>query len=233
MTALAGVATLAIFVVSELLASALGLSAGLGLRSTGLFLSVMVVVIYGSFHHHPFPKLGAANYVTTVRTVLVAFVAALVPETPDPTVAWTGVVVASIAATLDGWDGWLARRSRMESAFGARFDMEVDALLILVLGAFAWRHDKAGSWVLLSGALRYLFILAGLGLPWFNRPLPPSTRRKAVCVIQIVALIVAIGPIITPPLSAIIAAASLALLAWSFGVDTWWLWRAHRPEALA
>ena len=51
------------------------------------------------------------------------------------------------------------------SAFGARFDMEVDALLILVLSAGVWWFDKAGAWVWLSGLLRYAFIAAGWGLP--------------------------------------------------------------------
>jgi phosphatidylglycerophosphate synthase len=34
---------------------------------------------------------------------------------------------------LDGLDGWLARRFGLASAYGARFDMEVDGFLILVL----------------------------------------------------------------------------------------------------
>ena len=43
---------------------------------------------------------------------------------------------------LDGVDGWLARRSGIASAFGARFDMEIDALLILVLAVLAWRSAR-------------------------------------------------------------------------------------------
>ena len=49
----------------------------------------------------------------------------------------------------------------MTSAFGARFDMEVDALLIQVLAVLAWQWDKAGPWVLMSGLLRYVFVAAG------------------------------------------------------------------------
>ena len=62
---------------------------------------------------------------------------------------------------LDGVDGWLARRHRIASAFGARFDMEIDALLILALSVLAWRHEKAGAWVVASGLLRYAFVAAG------------------------------------------------------------------------
>ncbi|MEJ1964856.1 MAG: CDP-alcohol phosphatidyltransferase family protein [Gammaproteobacteria bacterium] len=61
-------------------------------------------------------------------------------------------VTAAIAASLDGIDGWLARSRHTASDFGARFDMETDAVLILALAALAWQFDKAGVWVLLSGS---------------------------------------------------------------------------------
>jgi multidrug efflux pump subunit AcrA (membrane-fusion protein) len=43
---------------------------------------------------------------------------------------------------LDGVDGWLARRHEIASRFGARFDMEVDALLILALSVLAGCGEK-------------------------------------------------------------------------------------------
>ena len=49
------------------------------------------------------------------------------------------------------FDGPAARRSGIASRFGARFDMETDALMILVLAVLAWRWDRAGAWVLLPG----------------------------------------------------------------------------------
>lgn len=164
--------------------------------------------------------------ITGARLVLVAFVAALAARRATPVVAWTAAAVSTIAALLDLADGWVARRTGTSTAFGARFDMEVDALLVMVLSVLAWRWDKAGSWVLLSGLLRYAFVAAGGLLPWLRHPLPPSIRRKTVCVVQIVALIVVLGPIVTPPLSTVIAAAGLSILGYSFLVDSVWLWRA-------
>ena len=67
----------------------------------------------------------------------------------------------------------------MSSAFGARFDMEVDALLILALSVLAWHHGEAGAWVLLSGLIRYGFLAAGWTWSWMQRALPPSRRRQA------------------------------------------------------
>jgi hypothetical protein len=60
---------------------------------------------------------------------------------------------------------------------------------------------------------------------WLARPLPESTRRKTACVVQIVTLIVCLGPIIPPRVSAAIAGAGLALLVYSFAVDVAWLRR--------
>jgi phosphatidylglycerophosphate synthase len=175
-------------------------------------------------------RVGYANLVTGVRLLLVAAVAALAVH-PDLRVAgWLAVLLSTITACLDAVDGPIARRTGTESAFGARFDMEVDALLIMVLAALAWQWDKAGAWVLLSGLLRYAFVAVGWLFPSLRQPLPPSLRRKAVCVVQIVGLIIVLGPIVRPPVSTTLAAVGLALLGYSFLVDIVWL-LARRPTA--
>jgi phosphatidylglycerophosphate synthase len=160
-----------------------------------------------------------------IRALLVALTAAWIGEPATPASAQAAVSAAAIATGLDGMDGWLARRTQMVSPFGARFDMETDALLILVLAILAWQYGKAGPWVLASGLLRYVFVAAGWLQPWMQRPLFPSLRRKTICVVQIVGLTLTILPAIPPPASAPLAAVSLAALAYSFLVDTWWLWR--------
>ena len=116
----------------------------------------------------------------------------------------------------DGADGWLARRSGVASAFGARFDMEIDALLIMALAVLAWQHGKAGGWVLLSGLLRYAFVGCGWFAPWLERPLPPSRRRQAVCVLQILVLCAVVSPAVAASWSGPLAAAALAALTGSF-----------------
>jgi phosphatidylglycerophosphate synthase len=130
-----------------------------------------------------------------------------------------------LATALDGVDGWLARRHGIASDFGARFDMEIDALLILALAILVSQFEKAGAWVIASGLLRYLFVGAGSYWPWLRAPLPPSRRRQAICVLQIIALTLALVPAIQPPLSTMLAAAALASLAASFLMDILWLWR--------
>jgi phosphatidylglycerophosphate synthase len=176
---------------------------------------------------HPFTRFGPANGVTTLRIGIVSLVSALIGEPSTAAVATTATVASVIVTLLDGVDGWLARRSGMASAFGARFDMETDALLIMALSVLTWRSGKAGAWVLLAGLMRYLFVLVGWIDHSFERPLLPSRRRQAVCVVQIVGLSLVVLPAVTPPQSTWLAAALVLVLACSFAVDTIWLWQ-HR-----
>ena len=170
-------------------------------------------------------KFGPANQITLLRAILVAGLAILVGQPATPVMAWRVVLIAIVAALLDGVDGWVARRTGTSSAFGTRFDMETDAALILVLAILAWHYGKAGAWVLLSGLLRYVFVAAGWLWPWMRNPLSSTLRGKIICVVQIVALIVAMAPMIAPPASSLVAAVGLRALSYSFLVDTLRLWR--------
>ena len=84
--------------------------------------------------------LGAANRVTLARATLVGGVTALVADAPVVSANVAAVVgLAVVALVLDAVDGWVARRTGTVSALGARFDMEVDAFLILVLSLYVAR----------------------------------------------------------------------------------------------
>jgi phosphatidylglycerophosphate synthase len=183
------------------------------------------LIIHGLPAHSPHLSFGAANQTTVARGVLVAFLAVLLFERTDSRAQLVALISACLAATLDAVDGWLARRTRMSSDFGARFDMETDALFILVLSLWAWRLGKAGPWVIAGGLLRYAFVLAAVLLPAMRRDLPASFRRKAVAALQMVALLVVVAPFVPEPVSAPIAAAALVALAASFSIDTVWLLR--------
>jgi phosphatidylglycerophosphate synthase len=195
----------------------------------GATFGAVVLLSFGFLQrHHPFARFGPANQITTLRAILVALVAGVIGEPRIPMVA-AGAAGASVLVTaLDGLDGWLARRTRIASAFGARFDMEIDALLILVLSILVWQFEKAGVWVIASGLLRYVFVAAGVAWPWLAEPLPPGRRRQTICVLQIAGLTLAVMPAITPALSTTLAAIALVTLAYSFLVDTAWLWRRAR-----
>jgi phosphatidylglycerophosphate synthase len=148
----------------------------------------------------------------------------------DPATAWAVLGLAVLALSLDGVDGWLARRTGLASAFGARFDMEVDAVLSALLALLVWQSGAAGPWVLALGFTRYAFVTACTVLPWLDAPLPASFARKAVCVLQIAALIACLAPVLPVSVTTPLAATATAALAWSFGRDILWLWhnRASR-----
>jgi phosphatidylglycerophosphate synthase len=180
---------------------------------------MMAIAVGAADAPHPYPHFGPANVVTTVRAVLVALVAGLIGEPATHDVLWVAIGVTAVVAGLDGLDGWLARRTRMASAFGARFDMETDAFLILVLSILVWLHGKAGAWVLVCGAMRYGFVAAGWMLPWLARPLTSTRRGKAVAVGQFLGLSIALAPIIPPPVSGVVALVTVVALSWSFAID--------------
>ncbi|HKB12739.1 MAG TPA: CDP-alcohol phosphatidyltransferase family protein [Vicinamibacterales bacterium] len=194
-------------------------------KAPAAFALTMLVALGFLQEHHPFAQFGAANQVTTIRALLVALIVGLVGELRVPVLAAAAVAGSVIVTALDGVDGWLARRHRIASPYGARFDMEVDALLILALSILAWRFEKAGVWVIASGVMRYAFVAAGFVWTWLQAPLPPSRRRQTVCVVQVAALTVALIPFVTPPVSSAVAVTALAALAYSFSVDLLWLWR--------
>jgi phosphatidylglycerophosphate synthase len=199
---------------------------GLAWRTALLGMVGGTLLAWLAARHLRAPAFGAANGVTLARGALTVMLLALLGA---PAAEWWLVGLATLAAALDGVDGALARRRGQSSEFGARFDLETDALLILVLAALVWQHGKAGAWVLLAGLLRYLFVAASRVLPWLGRALPPSRRRQTVCVVQIVSLIGALVPVVALPTSAALALAGLVVLIWSFAVDVAYLARQARP----
>lgn len=184
----------------------------------------------------PGPGFGPANRITLGRMVLTLPLAILLlhPEASGVTARWWTVGVGTTVMVLDGVDGWIARRTCTGTRFGGRFDMETDAFLMLVLSGLVWTAGRVGVWVLLIGGMRYLFLGAGRLLSALRAPLFPSLRRKVVCVVQGVGLLVCLGPVVPPQVAEGVAAVALASLVWSFAADTVWLLRsasAPEPEA--
>jgi phosphatidylglycerophosphate synthase len=190
-----------------------------------LFGGLLVAVARGLAAYHPHPQLGIANRITLLRAGIACLIAARTIDldplgTPE---RWVLAAIAGAALLLDGADGWAARRQRLASAFGARFDMEVDAFAILVLAATIVKAAAVPYWVLAIGAMRYLYLVAGWVMPLLRRPLPPcpfaDRRRKTIAVIQTVALLIALMPASTPSWATAVCAVALGLLAYSFAAD--------------
>lgn len=173
-------------------------------------------------------RLGPADGVTLVRSALVGGVLALVVgdfSSPSPVVVL--VALGAVALVLDGVDGRVARRTGTASRLGARFDMEVDAMLILILSVQAgW---SVGWWVLLIGAARSLFLAAGWCWPWLRGDIPARYWAKVVTVVQVVVLLIVATDLLPGPVNIALCLVALALLAESFGRSVWWLAVQRHP----
>jgi phosphatidylglycerophosphate synthase len=200
------------------------LAATVGLSAAGWVLGVAYGVILNGLLAYGLAgtddgRLGPADLVTLTRATLVGGVLALVPRDGHPTLLVALVVVALAGDFLDGW---MARRTGTVTDLGAQFDGEVDAFLILVLCVPVARTQ--GDWVLIIGAARYAFLVAGAPLPWMRGSLPPRYWRKVVAAIQGIVLGAALIPNRWTGLTLVLA---LGLLTESFGRDVLWLW-THR-----
>lgn len=194
--------------------------------STGVvFDFVAFTLVAGALLRSRAASLTPADRVTLARLVLVGAITSLVAESVVRPVPGAAIAaIAAVALILDALDGHVARRTGQATPFGARFDMEVDAFLILVLSIDVAR--SVGGWVLVIGAMRYVFVAAGWLFPWLRKPLRASFASKAVAAVQGVVLTAAATEVL--PYAGTAVAAALALLTWSFGRDVWWLWRTRR-----
>ena len=206
------------------LAVTVGLS-GLG-WAVGLTCAVILnaVVVRGLVRFGA-DALGPADLVTLARATCACGVAALVADSFVQAPATKTLLALTVAAlVLDAVDGWVARRTRT-SKFGAQFDGEADAFLILVLSVYV--APMVGWWVLAIGAARYAFAVAGWGVPWLRGQLPPRHWRKVVAATQGIVLTFAAAEVLPRALTQVALVGALVLLAESFGRDVWWL-RRHR-----
>jgi len=175
--------------------------------------------------------LGPGDLVTFFRVVLTCCMAALVAESfVRESVRPTMVALAVAALLLDAVDGPVARWTGSSSVFGARFDGEADAFLLLVLSAYVAR--SFGVWVLLIGVLRYAFAVAGWVLPWLQEQLPHRYWRKVVTAIEGVVLTLAAAEVDPQAVSYLALVFAVALLAESFGRDVLWLWHHRFAESV-
>jgi len=217
-------------VLLAVLAATKGLGAA-GWVVGGVCAATIAALLARGLARRPGERLGPASWVTLARATLAVGIAALVADSfaRDTPVALL-VTLTAVALALDLGDGWLARRTGTASAFGGRFDGEVDAFLILALSVYV--ASALGAWVLAIGAARYLFLAAGRLLAWMRAPLPARRWRKVVTGIQGVALTVAAAAVLPRTLAQALVAVALAALAASFGECVWWL-RRHRHELVA
>jgi uncharacterized protein (TIRG00374 family) len=170
---------------------------------------------------------GLPNAITTARLFLNA---CLLFSHQHP----LGLLLALVALVnilLDVADGWLARRNNQSSKFGAQYDVETDALLVLTLSVILFTRHIAGAWVLTAGFLRYLYVLAPAIIPAAGRDLPRSRHGRFIYVLMIVCFMFAL--IVSAPLNTYLVLIGTVAVSGSFLHSFWYRYRPWPESAPA
>lgn len=163
----------------------------------------------------PVGRFGAANGLTVFRSALT-----LALPSVFAAVGGFAVIAAGIGLLLlDLLDGRIARQRGEASAFGEYLDKETDALMVLVLCVLLYLSGRLGAWILLPGALRYLFVV----ITFLGKPQIAKERRQRLArfayVLTVAALLIAFLPL--PAFYVPLAIAATVFLTLSFARSFW------------
>ena len=160
---------------------------------------------------HPTAKIGPATAITLFRGLLLGAIAGCLPLPPLGWVAWAPGILYTTAALCDLFDGYVARRLDQVTALGARLDVALDALGLLVAPLAAVLLGRLPPFYLLLGAVYYLF-QGGLwlrrrrGLALHPERLRPTPHARLYAGYQMGLVATALFPLLGPPGTTITAA---------------------------
>lgn len=162
----------------------------------------------------PTGAFGVANGVTALRIGVMGLLPLTASVGP-----WPLITLSLFFLCLDGLDGWLARRYRLSSTFGAFFDKETDALFLLLLCGLATFRGPLPLWILGAGLLRYGFVVVLFLLPTPQKTEPRSSMARYAFGGMVGALLASFLPY--PSLSHPLVVVATAGLIVSFGRSLW------------
>lgn len=199
-----------------ILISAIG---SLVLQSTVLLGAVALM----SFVYYAFSNLkslsqikpfgGYANWVTTVRfLILITYVFTW------PTHSYLSLGIGMSAfVLLDIVDGWFARKFNHDTFFGQYFDMEIDALFVLLMCCYYFMTNQIGPWILVPGFMRYVY---KVGIDLFPKEdFRESKKSYASIIAGTFFVILVLGLFVMPVMKIWILAIGSILIVFSFGIS--------------
>lgn len=130
--------------------------------------------------------MSRANMVTLGRHDLLVLVTFLSAEL-DVLIIGS---VAIIIALLDILDGHLARKDNNATLVGEYLDKEVDGVFVLLMSCVIYHFELLPAWILVLGALRYIYVLI---LPYLKSENRKEYRSKYGRVIAVILMIGLIG----------------------------------------
>jgi CDP-diacylglycerol--glycerol-3-phosphate 3-phosphatidyltransferase len=178
--------------------------------------------------------LGLATQLTLLRGLLVSLVAGFAFVEPIGFVRWVPGALYTLAALTDRCDGMVARRLGQVSELGARLDVAMDALGLVVAPLVAVRWGRLPPWYLLLGAAYYLFhagvaLRRRLGLPVFPERLRPNRYARFFGGVQMALVASALFPVLSPRVTTIAATVLMLPTLYLFARE--WLRVVSQPPA--
>lgn len=174
-----------------------------------------------------FSRLGWANRITLLRGLLIGATAGflvILPIDGPPVLRYLPATLYTLAALLDGLDGYIARRQQQTTRLGGELDTALDAFGLLIAPLLAVFTGKLPLIYLLVSLAYYLF---QWGIRWRQRrdrpvyPLPPSQLRRYLAGAQMVLVALALWPPLPGAVSQALGIVLMIPLLLGFGRD--WL----------
>lgn len=156
------------------------------------------------------PSFGPGTILTITRGLLLALLGGLVllPRPPSGWLAWLPASLYLCAAVVDYLDGIAARLSNHVTVLGQEYDLDLDALGILIAPLLGVLYGQLPIWYLLVSVARYLFMC---GIWWLKRmgrpvdPLTTSPARRFLAGFQMGLCASVLMPVFSPPGTMIVA----------------------------
>jgi phosphatidylglycerophosphate synthase len=156
---------------------------------------------------------GFGNAMTALRLAGILALPSVCSRIGSVSVTGFGIVLL----VADGLDGWLARRFNQASEFGEYFDKETDAFFLMLLCLLAFLNQRLGSWILIPGLLRYVFVIVtGFSMPSLLKE-EKTDRARKIYVLMMAGVFSAFLPY--PAFYRPLAGIATIALFWSFATD--------------
>lgn len=153
---------------------------------------------------------GPANWITVSRFIIIAYVLTFFEVLPLPVL----VSLVSIAVLMDVLDGYIARRTHTQSAFGALFDMEVDSFYVIAMGLYFYFTTDFGLWLLIPGCIRYVYDI--VRIVFVDEKFEPQRQSLAVFLAGFNFVLLIAALMLPSDLSLLVLLISLMVVCFSF-----------------
>lgn len=131
------------------------------------------------------PLGGYANWVTGFRLINVFVIIGMIDSLSELQIgSWSLMIIS-----LDGVDGYLARKFNLESKFGAQFDMESDSFFVASISFLLYKLGLADWWIIIPGFMRYFYLVLVFLLGLSKREERLSKWSKHIAVLFFISLI--------------------------------------------